>query len=349
MRKGSEGMIYVKPSKEWANHVLADDIMTDSGTLLLAKGHVLTVEDIDSLVQRGINFIALEKVETKIDPEFTDLYKSCLTAVEDMFQAVSSEEKLEKETLFEIFDELMHKKLTVPHLFMQLQTIKDIDQYTFHHSLNVGTISALLAKLNGFKDDDIYRIGYAGFLHDIGKALIPQAVLQKSSALTEEEYQLIKSHPRKGYDILLKNGIDDEYILSAALMHHERLNGEGYPFGKKEGEIPVVAQIVAVADVYDAISADKVYKESLSPFHTYLELRQHAFRKELNAEIVVKFLEYISKLTEGKKVLLNNGSIGTVILTYSTEPNRPLIEVNGEFIDLRKNRDIYIKKLLINT
>ena len=340
-------MIYVKPSIEWKDHVLAEDINTDKGTLLLSRGHTLTEEDISSLIDRKLEFIVLEKIETRIDPEFTTLYNSCLTTVEAMFQAASSQEKLEKETLFEIFDELMNKMLTVPNLFMQLQTIKDIDHYTFQHSLNVGAISALLARLYGFKDEEINRIGYAGFLHDIGKAFIPQSILQKNSALTEEEYKVVQGHPHLSYDILLKNDIKDEYILSAALMHHERLSGEGYPFGKQNEQIPIAAQIVAIADVYDAISVDKVYKESLSPFHAYHELRQLAFQKELNAEIVVKFLEYISKLMEGKKVLLNSGLIGKVILAYSTEPNRPLIEVDSEFIDLRKNRELYIKKVLI--
>jgi len=340
-------MLYVKPHDEWANHILADDIVAENGKLLLSKGHVLAKEDIKMIMEWNIEYIVIKEVRNQLDDTFNQLYDTCLSSVEQAFQAASNQEKMEKETLFEVFDNLLNKMFSTPYLFIQLRTIKDISEKTLQHSLNVGALSALLAKLYGLDEEEIIRIGHAGFLHDIGKAVIPANILNKTAELTEEEYQTMQRHPLQGYEILKKNQIEDDYILSAALMHHERLDGTGYPFGKKGKEIPLAAQIVGIADIYDAITMDKDYRTSFSPFHAYMELKNMAFQGQLNPEIVVKFLEYITKIMEGKKVLLNDGLIGKVIFSTPYEPNRPLIEVNGEFIDLRKQRDLYIKELLV--
>jgi len=339
-------MIYVRPGMEWIGNILAEDVFTDQGTLLLAKGHTLRQEDIDNILDRAIIRIAVEERNSNVDEKFTLLYDTCLFTVDKMFKASEKQERIEKETLFEIFDDLIDQMKLAPDLFMQMWTIKDIDQYTMKHSLNVGILSTLLAKLAGMNESESVRVGHAGFLHDIGKALIPSSVLDKPANLDEEEYKQIKQHPKYGYEILLKNEIKDDYILMAALMHHERLSGNGYPFRKKAKTIPLVAQIVAIADVYDAISAERSYKESFSPFHAYMELRQLAFRNELNPTIVIRFLEYISKLMEGKEVLLSDGSVGTVIFVSPYEQNRPLVNVDKKFIDLRKVRDIYIKEFI---
>ena len=340
-------MLYVKPNHDWIHHRLAEDIVSKNGTLLLSKGHLLTNEDLKTILDWNIEYIVIEE-SSPTDSAFSELYDTCLSTVEHSFQTVANGGKLEKEPLFEMFDHLLNQMFTTPSIFIQLRTIKEINKRTFQHSLNVGALSALLARLYGFEKEDITRMGHAGFLHDIGKALIPESILNKPGELDEKEYEIMKRHPELGYDILKKNNIDDEYILSAVLLHNERLNGTGYPFGKKEQGIPLPAQIVAIADVYDSISTDKEYKKSLSPFHAYMELQNLAFKGELNPKIVLKFLEYISKLMEGKKVLLNDGTIGKVIFSTPYEPNRPLIEVNGAFIDLRKNREIYIQELLVN-
>ncbi|MFT9486794.1 MAG: HD-GYP domain-containing protein [Tepidibacillus sp.] len=350
-------MKYVKPYMGLVKQQLADDIITEQGLLLLSKGHILTEEDIKAIIIRQIDRIAIEEKRTsineymnhlqKMDSEFYQLYDTCLTTVKDLFQSASRQERIEQDTLFEIFDDLMSHMVSVPHLFIQLRTIKDIDHYTMQHSINVGIISALLARLMGLKGDEVIRIGHAGFLHDIGKALIPSSILQKPIVLTDVEFETVKKHPRLGYEILVKNEIKDPLVLTAALMHHERLNGKGYPLKKDGTNIPLVAQIVAIADVYDAISSERVYKKSFSPFHAYMELNQIAFQGELNAAIVLNFLQYISKLMEGQEVIMNDGQKATVILADPSEPHRPLVSMNGQFIDLRKERNRYIQELLI--
>ncbi len=339
-------MLYVKPSQEWIDHVLAEDIITEKGKLLLSKEHVLTNDDLQLLAEWNIEYMVVKDVKNHFEPVINELYNSCMVTIQNIFTSATNNEKIEKETVFKDFDGLIDKMFKTPYLFIQLRTVREINNYTFQHSLNVGALSALLAKLYGLSEEEIIRIGHAGFLHDIGKALIPESILNKTGELTDDEYQIMKRYPLLGHQILEKIGIDDKEILAAVLMHHERLNGTGYPMKKKGDQISIAAQIVAIADVYDAISSEKEYRQSFSPFHAYMELKNLAFQGELNPEIVVKFLEYISKLIEGKKVLLNDGLIGKVIFSTPYEPNRPLVEVDGRFIDLRKERDLYIKELL---
>ncbi|WP_339061667.1 HD-GYP domain-containing protein [Tepidibacillus marianensis] len=356
-----EEVIYVKPSPEWANHILADDVMTEEGVLLLPKGHKLSLDDIQSILERGLDLMGIEERSNtyefciyinhlkKIDPEFYEFYGETLSSVERMFQLTENREAIDQEVLFETFDELVEHLMLSPQILIQLRTIKNMDQYTIQHSLNVGIMSAMLARLLELEHDEIIRIGHAGLLHDIGKAMISPEILQKPSQLDDEEYNRMKKHTKLGYDILLKNQIKDDAILAATLLHHERLNGSGYPLRKKEGQIPFAAQIVAVADVYDAISAERTYKPSMSPFHAYQELYDLAFRKELNPNIVMSFLEFVTKSMVGKKVILNDHSIATVLIAFPNEPNRPLVRIGDQYIDLRKNRNLFIQEMFIET
>lgn len=342
----------LKLDLELAGSVLADDVSTDDGRLLLSKGKKLTKEDLVNLMKRNIDEIMIEEVvidsinQDSVSKKFEKKYQHSIEHVKDFFQQAAMEESFDKESVVDIFDQMYDQMKTSPQLFLQLRTLQNIDDYTYQHSLHVGILSALLAKLYGFDQEEVTRIGHAGFFHDIGKAKIPPEILQKPSVLNSKEFEYIQKHTQYGYEILLKNNVTDNYILDAALMHHERIDGSGYPLKKKGDQIPVAAQIVAIADVYDAICSKKVYKNSISPFHAYEELRTLAFQKILNPDIVFMFLHYISKLMEGQKVLLSNGEVGTVVFAPHNEPNRPIVTSNGEYLNLSKIRNLYVKDII---
>jgi len=340
-------------SAELVGRVLAEDVLSVNGTLLLSKGLKLRMEDISHLLERNIEKVTIEgKVEKQVDEAYEEvsykrisfMYDDKLTVVESFFQQVATRGTFDKKQV-DGFDQLITNILKAPHLFLQLRSIQDTDQYTYKHSLNVGIISAMLAKLMGFKEKDMIRVGQAGILHDIGKAKIPEQILNKPTTLTSKEFKIIQKHPQFGHEILIKNKIEDDYILSAALMHHERMNGTGYPLGWKGSQISLVAQIVAVADVYDAILSKRVYKDPLSLFHAFEEMKKLAFQKELNPDIVFLLLKYISSLIEGQNVQLNNGIIGKVVFASPFEMDRPIILYNEEYIDLQQRRDLYIKDI----
>ncbi|TCS78228.1 hypothetical protein [Tepidibacillus fermentans] len=155
--EGDGNVIYVKPSIEWANHRLADDVMTEDGVLLLTKGSKLSLEDLRSIIDRGIDLIAIEERSNtqdfriyinhlkKIDSEFYEFYGETLTAVERMFQLSANQQDIDQVVLFETFDDLIKHLLLSPQILVQLRTIKNMDQYTIQHSLNVGIMSAMFA------------------------------------------------------------------------------------------------------------------------------------------------------------------------------------------------------------
>jgi len=301
-------------SKKAKNCILSKDIYSDKGTLLLVQGHKLDKNDINLLQSQKIKEIFIEKDPEKIERVLSDLYSKGILGVETLFSEASNNKKIEFSNAINAVNEIRDYVFIHKELLFQVFMKSSIDDYTIQHSLNVSILSSFLAELHGLSSEDILRIGHAGLLHDIGKSLIPKEILLKPGKLTKDEFIVMKNHSILGYELLIKNGIVDEYILSATKMHHERLNGIGYPYGLKGDNISLAAQIVAITDVFDAISSKRVYKNPQTIITAYQELRDSAFNNELNASLVFKFLARISFIFIGRKVLLSNNMIGKILI-----------------------------------
>jgi HD-GYP domain-containing protein (c-di-GMP phosphodiesterase class II) len=157
----------------------------------------------------------------------------------------------------------------------------------------------------------------------------------------------MKQHPIVGHEILSRiDGVSD-VVLNCALYHHERLDGSGYPHGLTEEQIPIEAQIMAVADMYDAILSDRVYKSRTSPFEAAHILWENAFNGKLNGKVVSRFVNYLLSLYVGRRAELQDGREVEVVLIHNNEPLRPLVKiVGGDYIDLRQHRHLTIQKFL---
>lgn len=167
--------------------------------------------------------------------------------------------------------------ITNPTLLFDLFTITAHDYYTYHHSLNVGIFATALAySYYGDADphNDIERLSYGFFLHDIGKALVPKEILNKPDKLTEEEWNIMKKHPQWGYNILMRTGHLTDEAAYIALEHHEQVNGSGYPNGIKGNEIHPCARICAIIDTFDALTTERPYKPAISPFDALRHMQQ---------------------------------------------------------------------------
>lgn len=337
----------VKINYKLENFILAEDVVSEDGRLLLVKGCKLRKLDILILINRGIDEIfIMDKELSKIDPEFLEVYNKGLKSVEKIFNQANDDKKIDLEYTYKIFYDIQRNIGSNINIVKQLVALKELDLYTAQHSLNVGILSVVLSNLMELDELDVIKIGYGGLLHDIGKSLIPDDILKKPYKLTDKEFSIIKNHPKYGYDILKKNKIDDEIILSCVLMHHERLNGSGYPMGLKSKDISLAAQIVAIADIFDAITSERVYNGAASIIFAYTELKELAYNEKVNVRVVIKFLERLSDSMEGRKILLSNGSIGKFIKSYPYEPEKSLIEVNGKYIDLNKETTMIIERFL---
>lgn len=346
------------------------DVFTDKGLLLITEGTILTESDVQSLVGHRVYQICVagEEGVVQLDPgsgepgentpitrqlhqslpgrEVADQYIHLMARTKDLFSSVSESSIPPLGQFTDSFFPLLDQVLRNAGFFHQIYLIEGSDHYTYRHSINVGLLASLIGRLLKRPHDEIVLLGQAGLLHDIGKMLVPPQILMKPGRLSDDEYAIMKQHTIYGFDLLQKMDGIHPVMAECALHHHERLDGTGYPHGKTGIEISLESQIVAVADVFDAICSDRVYKPKTSPFEAAKLLWKAACARELNPEIVIKFIYYITSLNIGSRAVLNNGDEVEIILVHPDEPMKPLVKRGEEYLDLRYNRLLWIDKML---
>ncbi len=201
---------------------------------------------------------------------------------------------------------------------LNLLDLKDYDDYTYTHSINVSLLSIILAKKLNYSDDIMKIIGTAGLLHDLGKILIPVEILNKPAKLNAAEFEIMKKHPVYGYEILKSTSSYNLPVLEIVLSHHEKISGTGYPLGKKNEEITELAQIVSVADFFDAITSARSYKPAKPFWFALIEINKE-ISKSFSPKIARMFINHIPEhltekniLNQGDFVLLNTREIAEV-------------------------------------
>ncbi|MCV6607066.1 MAG: HD-GYP domain-containing protein [Campylobacterales bacterium] len=161
------------------------------------------------------------------------------------------------------------------------------------HSVDVSIYATALAVQLGLPRAELFRVGYAGMLHDIGKVRVDSKILNKKEELTPEEFKEIQKHPVYSYQLLKSHNEMNETILNGILYHHEKFNGSGYPHGIKGDRIPLIAQILSIADIFSAITTHKSYNNGKSTFESLKELK--AMKKELNPKLIGEFIKVMTK------------------------------------------------------
>ncbi|MBR5577562.1 MAG: HD-GYP domain-containing protein [Lachnospiraceae bacterium] len=231
------------------------------------------------------------------------------------------------------------------HIFEILYNMRQYDDSTYAHSINVALICNVLATWLHMSKEDVFLATQCGLLHDIGKLKIPEYIIKKPSRLTDEEYNIVKTHPLAGHDILNVYHLDP-HIPHAALMHHERCDGTGYPFGLTGDKIDRFAKIVSIADVYDAMTSSRVYRHGLCPFKVISILEKEGFQK-YDTEIILTFLQNVLDGYILNLVRLSDGRIGEVILINRSALSRPLIKCGTDYVDLSlEPPELYIDSIL---
>lgn len=183
-----------------------------------------------------------------------------------------------------------------------------------------------------------------GLFHDIGKMLIPYSIIAKPGRLSEEEFATVKKHPALGYELLQSQDVD-VHVKNAALMHHERSDGSGYPAKLKGNQIDPYARMVAIADVYDAMTAARCYRGPLCPFCVIEMFETEGFQK-YDVSILLPFLENVVNSCLQNRCLLNDGRKVTIIYINKEKLSRPVVQYGEEYINLADQPDLKIEKLL---
>ena len=192
---------------------------------------------------------------------------------------------------------------------------------------------------------DLDTLTCCGLLHDIGKLVIPEEILNKPGKLTDEEFALVKSHPKYGYELLRNQNIDSR-IKKSALMHPERYDGSGYPNGLTDELLSDFAMIVAIADVYDAMTAARAYRVPLSPFQVIGNFEKDGFQK-YHTKYIYVFLHRIATTYQNNRVMLSDGRACKIVMLNQNSLSRPIVRFDdGEVLDLSTQTELQITRIL---
>ncbi|MCD7824619.1 MAG: HD-GYP domain-containing protein [Clostridiaceae bacterium] len=240
-------------------------------------------------------------------------------------------------------DNILSRTRNSLHLFDMLQCLRGFDDMTYMHSMNVALICSVIGTWLGLEKDELNVLVLSGLLHDIGKLKIPPEVISKPGKLTDAEFEQIRSHPKLGYDILRSKDLDNRIKL-AALQHHERYDGSGYPRHLTGPEISNFSSVVAIADVYDAMTSNRIYRKGICPFKVIatFEREQELYEPSL----LYLFMKRTIEAYVNTDVLLSNGEKGKVVLLNQNLLSRPVVITDTKTYDLSRDFSIDIEALI---
>lgn len=236
---------------------------------------------------------------------------SAKSAVVSMFHEVRMGKAISSQAAGELVDEISSSVMRNPGALISLARLKSADDYTYMHSVAVCALMVALAGRLDLDETQTRDAGMSGLLHDLGKALMPMAVLNKPGKLTDEEFRIIKGHPEEGHRLLVEGGTACSMALDVVLHHHEKVDGSGYPHRLKGEQISVFAKMGAVCDVYDAITSNRPYKAGWDPAESIRKMTEWC-NGHFDARIFQAFVKSIGIYPVGSLVRMSSGRLGVV-------------------------------------
>lgn len=284
----------------------------------------------------------------KASPEFQEFKQNYELQLDSFRQVINS--VVEQNTRLDI-KPLLQQALDIAtlgqdktDLLTMLQNMKEYDDSTYAHCINVALLCNLFAGWLHYNQERIELTTTCGLFHDLGKLLVPHDILTKPAKLTDNEFEAIQKHPIDGYCLLMNSGIN-VHVQNAVLMHHERMDGSGYPLQKKGDEIDKYARIVAIADVYDAMTAVRVYRDAMCPFKVIEIFESEGFEK-YDVEFLPVILGNIANTYIQHRCRLSDGREGTIIYINTEKLSRPMVQCDGQYVNLAEFPDLKVEKLL---
>lgn len=334
----TEEIHLLESSKEY---VLAENIFNNNDVPLIKEGTLITPHIKDKLLGMGILSV---KVYSPSDI-LGENYNKALNLLKESIYDLCIGKKIKYEKILELTNIIYVNFNDNEDIVSCLNKIQKKDEYTHTHCLNTGIYSMLIAKWMGLSDIEIKKAAQSGLLHDIGKIKISKKILNKKGKLNDEEYDIIKKHTIYGHEMLsFIRGIDED-IKQAVLLHHERMDCSGYPYNAEGNCVNLFAKIVAVADVYDAMTSDRIYQKRRTPFEVFLAFKTDGFSM-FDTTVLETFMKNIIYCYSGGHVLLSNGKMGQVIYIPFQSPWYPIVKIDRDYIDLAENNHIKVEQML---
>lgn len=282
--------------------------------------------------------------------EFKDFQMHYLAAIENLkevFDNVYNNKgyQIDEQKLVASVAPLFQSRNTITELFDMLHHMHALNDTVYAHCINVALVARMIGRWLHLEQHGLDVLTCCGLLHDIGKLSIPEDVLNKPGKLTDEEFAMIKSHPKNGYELLRNQDIDNR-IKQSALMHHERYDGSGYPNGLQSEFLSDFAMIIAIADVYDAMTAARSYRVPLCPFQVIENFEKDGFQK-YHTKYIFIFLNRIASTYQNNRVMLNDGRGCKIVMLNQNNLSKPVVQFDdGECLDLSKQKECFITKIL---
>ena len=345
--------------------VTAEDVLTYDRTTIVPKGIVLTENIISRLEGYSIYYIYInDEIADDLAKPISDLQQH-----QDAPSNSTSKERIRNSLQFQHFshdftkcadhfrdnlmkslyhnqplfaNELVNETLQMMKqehsdisVFDMLLNMKNQDDSVYAHCIDVALISNILAKWLHFSEEEQWMATACGLFHDVGKFLLPPGVLRKPGKLTADEFSIIKTHTVEGFHLLSRFQNLPLPVKNAALMHHEKCDGSGYPYGLSGDEIDKYSKIVTIADIFDAMTSERVYRKAMCPFSVIKYFEDEGIQK-YEMKYILTFLENVANSYLNHRVTLTNGMEGDVIFINRDSFSRPVIRTtNDEIIDLQ--------------
>lgn len=370
--------------------IVANDILNFESQVIVPKDVILTENIISRLENYSIYYVSIK------DQVFDELSTPMADSVSINNQFLHADEKSNKEKLrsseqFKRFSQdfdkcaehfkdnlmsaiyqnqpfyaqellaetmqLLTQDNTSVSVFDMLLNMRNVDDSVYAHCIDVALISNMLAKWLHFSEADQIMATSCGLFHDVGKFMLPQEILRKPGKLTSQEFEIIKTHTIEGFHLLGKYSNIPQTVKNAALMHHEKCDGSGYPYGLKGNEIDRFSKIITIADIFDAMTSDRVYRKAMCPFSVIKSFEDEGIQK-YEMKYILTFLENVANSYLNHRVTLTNGLEGNVIFINKDDYSRPVVMTQDNEIinlqeqyyknimDLSANKDISIETII---
>jgi len=329
------------------------DIVNQSGTYQLRKpGHVKTEQVIRNLASHGVQTLLIDTSKTLIVKTAEDGKPETFTQAEtykppqeplafELSQAkaiFSHSKKVQKQVLLDIVadkaidlapvkditDEAVETVFKNPDALACILNIRIKDEYLLEHSVSVSVLVAIFARHLDIALPLAKEISVGAFLHDVGKIKVPDHILNKPSKLTDEEFEIMKTHVNHSIDIIQNTPGLSELSLEVAALHHEKLNGSGYPYNLRSDDISLYGRMITICDIFDALTADRVYKKGYNHVKAFNILRSLATKGELDPVLVDKFIQCLGIYPIGSLVELNTRRLA-IVEARTDDPVRPKV------------------------
>jgi HD-GYP domain-containing protein (c-di-GMP phosphodiesterase class II) len=314
----------------------------------------------------GLSDIEVKKIQN-ISEEFIDnrkiakkTYFNVVSSYKEIFNKVKIDEKINLKKAKRVITSVINQIIDQEQVLLGMTTIKDYDEYTFHHSTNVSILSVALGRRMGMNHKMLIDLGIVSLFHDIGKIDVPNEILNKPSNLTDSEWRIIRKHPKWGLTALLKMRTLDDLTINSAIVafeHHMNINHSGYPQVKNPVALDLFSRIVSITDQYDAMTSKRIYTtNAMSPETALRELMEKS-RNKLDPLILKFFVNMIGIYPIGTLVLLNSRELGLVFENNQDFLHRPRVMIisdnkgtliKGHIVDLadKNGPDTFLKTII---